>query len=711
MWRAMNLLATRMAPALRMMSVLLLAWAAFGGRTAEAASPAWRWRWSNPAPHGGNVVDMAYSPALLLGVQVAERGQVYTSADLDLWLPRDTGVTNALRGAAFLGSRLVITGENGCVLYADDVDAFTNGTLQDGATTDWLESVAASAALCVAVGDNGAIYTSRDGVTWKRQTSGTTEWLRGVAYGGTSFVAVGEYGTILTSANGTNWIPRTSGTARHLNRVAFIGGRFTAVGDAGVTISSLDSGASWSPEVSGATNILEHVAGSAPARVLAGDYEVRVHNGVGWSNALAQANGPLAWTYYSALARPSFFVLSGQTGLHAEGYTSDGLSYYWLNPYPSVRNWLWDVTFMTNLYVTVGDFGTIMTSGNGVDWVLELVPPAVTNLTLLGIGGTTNLLVAAGDSGHLVVSPNIITNVVVTNQSGVVTQSFSSLGVLWHALPPPTTNDLQGVAVLSNSLYVVTGAKGTILTSPDGTNWTRRTSPTTSLLTSVTAWPGGLAATGDDGVIITSPNGITWTKRTSNTTNWLYRVRYLNGSLIAVGQNGSILTSTNGTNWTKRTSGTTKWLTDVTFIADTWFVTGYSGTVLTSTNLTAWSAPGTITKKHLFGCAVAAGQLITVGVEGAILRAQVIPDLTPVEFLAFDHVTSTNLPASQNLYLFGGKPDQRFLLERRAQFDPTNWIPGAQLEIFDGSGTLFYVETLYGTNQPSTEFYRATLLP
>ncbi len=206
-----------------------------------------------------------------------------------------------------------------------------------------------------------------------------TEWLRGVTFGSGTFVAVGENGTILTSGGGTNWTRRASGTVQHLNRVAFSGGRFTAVGDAGATVSSLDSAASWSPEITGATNVLDHVAGSAPARLLAGDHEVRVHNGLGWSNELAKVGGPPAWSYYSALARPGFFVLSGQTGLYTEGYTSDGLSYLWIDPYASVRNWLWDVTFMTNLYVTVGDFGTVMTSGNGVDWVLELVPAAMTN--------------------------------------------------------------------------------------------------------------------------------------------------------------------------------------------------------------------------------------------------------------------------------------------------------------------------------------------
>jgi hypothetical protein len=50
----------------------------------------------------------------------------------------------------------------------------------------------------VAVGRNGTILTSRDGVNWTQRTSGGNQ-LKGVAYGNNTFVAVGEYGTILTS--------------------------------------------------------------------------------------------------------------------------------------------------------------------------------------------------------------------------------------------------------------------------------------------------------------------------------------------------------------------------------------------------------------------------------------------------------------------------------------------------------------------------------
>jgi hypothetical protein len=53
--------------------------------------------------------------------------------------------------------------------------------------------------LFVAVGRNGIILTSPDGVSWTRQTPPTSNWLYGVTYGNGTFVAVGQSGAILTS--------------------------------------------------------------------------------------------------------------------------------------------------------------------------------------------------------------------------------------------------------------------------------------------------------------------------------------------------------------------------------------------------------------------------------------------------------------------------------------------------------------------------------
>jgi hypothetical protein len=684
-----------------------------------------RWRWSNPRPHGANVVDMALPPlpVFVPAIQVGERGQIFYTSDFNLWFPVDVGTTNDLRAVTFFNFRIVIAGENGRVLYADTVDDFRFGTLIDGATTDWLESVTASSFLAVAVGDNGAVYTSTNGIHWKRQTSGTTTWLRGVTWGNGVFVAVGESGKIISSINGTNWVNRLSGTTEHFNRASYAPGRFTAVAENGRCHSSTNNGVNWFAELTGATNDLFQAMQHNGTRLVVGDNEVRLQDLGGlWSNELAQTNGPTVWTYYTAVHPPdNYFLMAGRTGLMEEGQrtgTNYG-SFSWVPSDESVRNWLWDVTNPTNLYVAVGDRATVMTSGNGVNWKLEAVPEALTNSIFLGVGGTTKLLVAVGDRGSMMISPNIVTNYTVTN---VFTNLFSTnyvisnvtgsmFGVVWYPIVSPTTNDLQGISASENS-FVATGANGTILVSSDGTNWTLAPSLTNRFLSSVTTWPRGWVAVGDDGAILQSSDGVSWTIVSPVTTNWLYRVRYLDGKLIAVGQNGTVLTSSNGSNWTKQTSGTAKWLNDVEWIDNTFYVVGNSGTVLTSTNAINWSSIGTITKKNLYGAATDSGQLIAVGIEGVILRAQIVPNLMPIEILSYDRLTLPNSPdaGTLNLYLFGGKPDQRFTIDHRLALDTNSWVSGPQLEFFDGSSTLYYLESIT-TNPPPQEYYRATLVP
>jgi len=60
-----------------------------------------RWRWSNPRPHGNNVVDMAYSPLMGLGVLGHQRGQSLPRPGRNLarqTLPRIPGTFDELDG-------------------------------------------------------------------------------------------------------------------------------------------------------------------------------------------------------------------------------------------------------------------------------------------------------------------------------------------------------------------------------------------------------------------------------------------------------------------------------------------------------------------------------------------------------------------------------------------------------------------------------------
>jgi len=641
------------------------------------------WRWSNPSPHGANIVDQATVGSLT--VQVGERGQIFLSDDWRVWAPRDSGTLLAWRGATFYKGRLVITGEAGAVMVADNPWDFSGQLL---GTSDWLESVAASDSRVVAVGDNAAIYTSTNGVSWQRITPGFTNWLRSVAYGGSLFAAVGEGGIIATGTSGgpggMSWQVRTNGLAANLNRIAWLGDHFVAVGDAGETFSS-PSGALWSALTTGATNPLFAAAGVSDSHLIAGRAEARLaRDGGDWVDQLSPSLAfPLpAWTYYSGLWNSNYYLLAGQSGFAMEGNaTNDAAPVVWQPLANSIRTWLWNVTRTPTHYVAVGDYGTILSSPNGIDWDLELTPDTVTNSVLLGVGGSPDLYLAVGSQGTILWATNVF---------------------LWHATTPaPTANDLQGVCYDGNR-FILSGGNGTILTSVTGTNWTVRATPTTSFLMSVESYPGGLVAVGENGAILTSTNGgVDWQAQVSGTTNWLMQVRWLNDRLLAVGANGTVLTSDDGLQWSGLASGTTAWLNAAAFTDGVWFVVGNQGTVLGSQDATNWLGFGTITRKSLYGISLHEGQLITVGTEGTVIRSQLVPDPTPIQ------VANYSRTSGYDVFLFTGGIDQQFRLQSSTNL--IDWVDGARLEFWDGSGTVLYVQESDG-EEPGQRFHRALRL-
>lgn len=74
----------------------------------------------------------------------------------------------------------------------------------------------------VAVGTEGTILTSHDGVTWGCQDFHVSETLAGIIRSRTQYVVVGYAGTIVTSPDGVNWtsVPITN-TEYHLESVAW----------------------------------------------------------------------------------------------------------------------------------------------------------------------------------------------------------------------------------------------------------------------------------------------------------------------------------------------------------------------------------------------------------------------------------------------------------------------------------------------------------
>jgi len=109
-----------------------------------------------------------------------------------------------------------------------------------GLTTSQLNGVTYGANRFVAVGANGAVVTSPDGVAWIKPATGSDKYFSCVAYGNGMFLAAGCTCATLVSANGTDWTSYNQNFPVFMNGVAFGAGLFVVVGDNGTICSSPD---------------------------------------------------------------------------------------------------------------------------------------------------------------------------------------------------------------------------------------------------------------------------------------------------------------------------------------------------------------------------------------------------------------------------------------------------------------------------------------
>ena len=158
----------------------------------------------------------------------------------------------------------------------------------------------------------------------------------------------------------------------------------------------------------------------------------------------------------------------------------------------------------------------------------------------------------------------------------------------WTAISSPTTQNLWS-ACYGGGQFVAVGEGGTILTSPDGTVWTKRVSGNSLWLVSVGYGNGLFVVVGDQGTILTSPDGITWTQRRTGGTR-INAVAYGNGFFLAVDEGGGSWKSQDGISWTFNPtvwSGTQ--LRGLVFVTPTFVVTGASGRIQVTNDGTNWT--------------------------------------------------------------------------------------------------------------------------
>lgn len=282
--------------------------------------------------------------------------QVWTSPDGIEWTPLPMPRLQGFEAITTRADTFVLVGKYGALASL----GATAGPLTShgGGATANLRHVTRAAGLYVAVGNEGRLFTSPDGLSWSPRPSPSTNNLRSVAYGAGRFVAVDEAGGLCLSSNGVDWWLQAGVTTESLYGVDYAAGRFVVVGNHGTILTSTNA-TLWQP---------------AASRTGA-----RLH-GIAYGNGL--------------------FVASGRVGTLLT--SPDGL--VWTPQNTATTSYLQSVAFGNGRFVAVGE-SALLASTDATNWVsAEPVGPDYTSHEAVGFGN--GLFLAVGNTDSIFSSPD-----------------------------------------------------------------------------------------------------------------------------------------------------------------------------------------------------------------------------------------------------------------------------------------------------------------
>ena len=312
--------------------------------------------------------------------------------------------------------------------------------------------------LLVAVGADGEVWTSLDGIAWTVRSTPTTEFLRDAEWSPELelWVAAGD-GAILTSPDGITWTSRSFPSSGALRGVGWSSGLglWVVTGLGGTLLTSPD-GESWTTQTTPTSDTLHDAA---------------------WSAGL------------------SLFVAVGAGGIL---YTSpDGES--WTTQTTPTSDTIFGVAWSPDLdmFVTAVSGGRIYTSTNGTTWTSRSTPTTQI-LRDAAWSPDLSLWTVVGSNGTLLTSPD---------------------GVSWTARTAPDSGAMEGVA-WSGSLFAAAGATGRLWTSTNGTTWTAQSTPTTTSMQAVADGP--FANQPPNAPVLNSPISTTINRQVTNRFDWTF---------------------------------------------------------------------------------------------------------------------------------------------------------------------------------------------
>lgn len=461
----------------------------------------------------------------------------------------------------------------------------------------------------VTVGDNGAILTSFDGITWTYRNVGTSYDFKAVTFANSTFVAVGD--GIFTSPDGITWteraVPQPAPTCvwdkklnAQLKAITYGNGMFVAVG---CVVCTEPSGSLYviryqvlvSPDginwywigIETLATLygccLEDIAYGNGLFMAVGDFCVFTSSdGITWEDKRPQMLTD--YTLHGIVYENNKFVAVGEYGSYGAILTTEDGGTTWDKRLYGITTALFDVTYGNNTFVAVGENCAIFTSSDGISWTSSDTPPCSEYL-LRSITYGNNKFVAVGGNeskGFITTSPDGIT--------WETSETSETMGL---------NQDLKDIAYGENTFVAVgkglsdtSVSYGVILASLEGTSWIERSPGTIKGINAVAYGGSTFVAGGEDGIIFSSTDGITWNEEISSTTTTFNAVTYGNNIFVAAGNQGTVLFSPDGITWKRGNKGDkehpkkhppiTADLNAITYGKGLFVAVGNDGTIFTS---------------------------------------------------------------------------------------------------------------------------------
>jgi hypothetical protein len=408
----------------------------------------------------------------------------------------------------------------------------------------------------VAVGQNGTIIASTDGINWSLAASGGHS-LNSIAWGNNRFVAVGDSCGTMTSEDGANWssytlLPTGSWKGEMWSIITFGNNQFVASGctlfggSCYTVVFTSSDGLSWKKQSFDQSIPVEEIAYGNSTFVGVGESVAVVStDGTNWSAFTMDTGVRINKIIWGGNQFFAFGPASAYTSPNGRDWTRRDVGPGGNGYYPTCAVWyngLYSVVYYKNNQGLGPDTAKIAISSDGLNW-------QTSNAWTLPIGNYVYGIYHGGDK-YIAVGRN---GFIISSMDGTTWQNRS------YIITSESLNDI----CWNGWKFVAVGWNGTIISSSDGTHWRLQSSGTKKCLKSI-VWGNNLFVTvgmplenpmSMDGTICTSPDGSAWSLSPvpldypSLSFGGLSSIAWGNGRFVATGGQKIIISSENGKTW------------------------------------------------------------------------------------------------------------------------------------------------------------------